>query len=230
MVSRTRSLRSVGALFQFRFPGLVVLHAVLNEWAASDERQDEAIEEVHGKAQGADHVHEKPRPHARCVVRDFVFVGVVKHQALPFLPMPHVLTDPDATLLTRLWYQKPEVVPEDAIERAPMRGDVFPRRQDGEERGLHSGNGLHQARRLRAAVAVLLHLDPIAVEEIRLPAIIVRDRSLVTRNVLEIRKSIPVLQYTVQLTPDARPVCFQRSNPAELVRLEEGGIPDKRPP
>jgi hypothetical protein len=157
-----------------------------------------------------------------------VLVGVVEDHRAPFGPVTRLRVDADPALLGRFGDQQAEVVAHHALVRAAMRREVLPRREDREERGLHSGDLPTELRRLRAARDVRLRGEPVAVEEERLPAVVGRHRRLVDRDVLEVRQVRLVLEHGVELGPDLLPARLESRRPDELIDLEEWLVADQR--
>ena len=82
--------------------------------------------------------------------------GVVKDQALTFLPMDNLVSDPDAAVFLGLGDFQRQVIADDALMLAPVRRNMFARSQNREKGYLQSWNLVEQLYSFGTALAVLL--------------------------------------------------------------------------
>ena len=96
-----------------------------------------------------------------------------------------------------------------------MVEDVLARGEDREHRRRHAGDLAHQRGRPRAHLDAELRLEAVAVEEVRLPAVVVGDLDLVLGDVLEVRQRVAILEHMAQLVADDLPVVLDVLDPGK---------------
>ncbi len=111
-----------------------------------------------------------------------------------------------------------------------MVEDVLAGGEDREHRRRHAGDLAHEGGRARAHLDAELGFEAVAVEEERLPAVVVGDLDLVLGDVLEVRELLALLEQPLGLLADDLPVALDVRHPVEALEREEGGVADERAP
>ena len=125
-------------------------------------------------------------------------------------------------------HDQPEVVAQHALVGAAVVEDVLARGEDREHRRRHPRDLPHQRGRPRAHLDAELGLEAVAVEEERLPAVVVGDLDLVLGDVLEVGQRLTVLEHALELLADRLPVGLDSRDPGEAVDREEGRLAHQR--
>ena len=94
---------------------------------------------------------------------------------------------------------QPEVVAQHALVGAAMVEDVLARGEDREHRRRHPRDLAHHLGRPGAHLDAELRLEAVAVEEERLPAVVVGDLDLILRDLLEVGQRLAVLEHALEL-------------------------------
>jgi hypothetical protein len=142
--------------------------------------------------------------------------------------MADVLADADAARLGVRGHDQPEVVAQHALVGTAVIEDVLARRQNRDHRGRHPRDLAHQRGGSRAHLHAELRLEAVAVEEQRLPAVIVCDLDLIGGDVLEVRQRRLMLEQALDLLTDDVRVLFDVRDPGEALELEERRVTDER--
>ncbi len=178
--------------------------------------------------EGADHVQEEHRPQLIALICHLVLVGVVEEEARPLLPMADLRPHANPAGGGRLRDDQPEVIAQQALVGAAVRRDALAGGEDREHRGQHPRHALDQGRGLRAERSAELRAVAVAVEEERLPAVIIGQRALVGGDLLEARQLLASAQQPLELGAHQRSATLKLSDPAEAGGLEEGRLAAER--
>jgi len=154
----------------------------------------EAVHRRQRKGQRPHEVNEKNHAIRIGVIPCFVVVTVVEDQASPLLPRVNLISNSNSAARTGRWNDQSQVVAQQTFVRSPMRRDLRFRREDGEHGHFQPGYLGNDACGFRATGAILLDLVTEAVEEEALPAVAVRNRTLLGGDILQVWNVFFMLQ------------------------------------
>src|ERR1700677_4490940 len=150
-------------------------------------------------------------------------VAVVEDQALALCPMRFFTANLYPRGRRRLGDLEGEMIAQHTAPGATVRGYVLSWRQDREEPGHAPRDAVQKGGGFRAATAIGLRAEPVPQEEEGLPAVVVADRCLVDRNVLEIGQVVAVAEDLIELGLHVAHIFFYALDPGEDVLRQERG-------
>ena len=189
-----------------------------------------ALNARHRRAQRADDVDEQ---------HDAGLVGLVPRRVLAACrrrpgscPPPSARSAVRRVMPTRsagLGHLQPEVVPQHALVRAVVRRDALARRRGSRTSPSPCRGSLDRARVVSGQRAQFgVALEAVAVEEVRLPPVVVGELVLVGGDVLEVGQCSWSREHLVELGADRRPVAPRPARPTGSRLVEEVVVADER--